>query len=221
MRQRYLKQLEALHVELIRMGALCEEAISSATKSLMEGNNSYGKKAINIEQDINIIERNIEQMCIRLLLHEQPVASDLRRVTAAQMIIVDMERIGDQAEDIAEISVFMKNSSVKSNIRIEDMANATIKMVTDSVDAFVSEDVIRAQAVIDYDDIVDNLFITIKKELIELLQKDTSLASECLDLLMVAKYLERIGDHAVNVAEWVLYFITGDRYGNTTEAHKE
>ena len=241
MRRQFEKQLETLHNNLICMGALCEDAIASASKALLDEDDALREKAIFLEQDINLIERDLEQMCVRLLLHQQPMASDLRRITAAQGMIVDMERIGDQAADIAELSKFMKGSSVKSDVHIAEMARATIKMVTESIDSFVKENPKQAKAVIDYDDVVDDLFSKVKEELIATLINDSSptsgsiaggsiadgsptsgsiadgslasdgLASDTLDLLMIAKYFERIGDHAVNIAEWVLYSITGNR----------
>lgn len=211
MRQRFDSQLETLHTNLINMGALCEDAISSATKALLDGDETLRENAIALERNINFQERDIEQMCVRLLLHQQPVASDLRRITAAQKMITDMERIGDQAADIAELSVFMQGSPVKSDVHIADMARATIKMVTDSIDSYVNNNLEQAKMVIAYDDVVDGLFMKIKQELIERLVADSSHAGECLDLLMIAKYLERIGDHAENIAEWVLYSITGSR----------
>lgn len=217
MRQHYEKQLETLYTSLINMGALCEDAITSTTKALLDEDAALRERTTYLEQEINLIERDIEGQCVRLLLQQQPVAGDLRRVTAAQRMIVDMERIGDQALDIAELSAFMVNSPVKSDVHIGDMARATIKMVTDSIEAFVQEDAVQATAVIAYDDIVDELFDKVKRELIERLQKDSAAAGDCLDLLMIAKYFERIGDHAVNIAEWVLYFITGSRNGHGTE----
>ncbi len=211
MRHQFEQQLETLHNNLIYMGALCEDAIACATKALLDGNADLRERALSLEQDINVMERDIEQLCVRLLLRQQPVASDLRRITAAQKMITDMERIGDQAADIAELSVFMENSPVKRDVHIADMARATIKMLTDSIDSFVRLDYDQAWAVIRYDDVVDNLFTTVRGELIDVLVKDGSLGGECLDLLMIAKYFERIGDHAENLAEWVLYAITGDR----------
>ncbi|MEA4969722.1 MAG: phosphate signaling complex protein PhoU [Candidatus Pelethousia sp.] len=220
MRRRFDEQLELLHTSMIRMGALCEDAIASATKALLEGDASFGEKAVALEQDINLLEREIEQICVRLLLHQQPVAGDLRTITAAQKMVTDMERIGDQAADIAELSAFMQGSSVGSDIHIADMARATIKMVTDSIDSFVAGNQVKARAVIAYDDVVDDLFSKIKGELIEQLVQDSSLAEECLDLLMIAKYFERIGDHAENIAEWVLYALTGSKAGNGPEENR-
>ncbi|MDR1263100.1 MAG: phosphate signaling complex protein PhoU [Oscillospiraceae bacterium] len=211
MRKRYEQQLETMHTNLIQMGALCEDAIAGAAKALLEGDDATRAKTTALEHDIDLMERDIEQMCLRLLLHQQPMASDLRRVTAAQMMIIDMERIGDQAADIADISAFMKGSPIKSDVHIADMARATAKMVTESIDSFVREDLALARSVIAYDDVVDEHFTNIKRELIDRLQRDGAYAQECLDLLMISKYFERIGDHAVNIAGWVVYFITGNR----------
>jgi phosphate transport system protein len=211
MRNRFDKQLDTLHTSLIHMGALCEDIIANAAKALLDGDELFYQKAVVIEDEINLLERDIEQMCVRLLLHEQPVARDLRRITAAQKMITDMERIGDQGLDIAELSKFMLGSPVKSDIHIADMARATIKMVTDSIDSFVHSDLEEAIAVIAYDDVVDELFDKIKKELVDQILKDNRMAGDCLDLLMIAKYFERIGDHAQNIAEWVHYSLTGSR----------
>ncbi|WP_099204480.1 phosphate signaling complex protein PhoU [Scatolibacter rhodanostii] len=217
MRERYTKQLDNLHNNLIHMGSLCEEAIACAAKTLIDGNLDMKEKVLSVENDTNMAERDIEQLCVRLLLLEQPVASDLRQITAAQKMITDMERISDQAVDIAELSAYMKGNSVKSDIHIAEMSRATIGMVTASIDSFVSKDFAKAREVIASDDVVDDLFLKIRKELIQHITENPAVASECLDLLMVAKYFERIGDHAVNIAEWVLYSLTGDRYATTLE----
>ncbi|MDR1138205.1 MAG: phosphate signaling complex protein PhoU [Synergistaceae bacterium] len=211
MRDNYRKRLETLHTDLIFMGALCEDAIANAVKGLLDENPALLQKAIEIEKEIDLKEREIEAFCIRLLIREQPVAGDLRLITAAQRLIADMERIGDQAADIAELAAFMVGSAVKSDIHINDMANATVRMLSDSVDSFVDGDLQKARSVIDYDDVVDGLFVQIKSELINLITMDGGNAEACLDLLMIAKYLERIGDHAVNIAEWVTYSIVGER----------
>jgi phosphate transport system protein len=211
MREGYEKQLEALHVSLIRMGAFCEEAIAKAVKGLLDGDPALAADVARAEKDIDMMEREIEAFCLRLLLREQPVAGDLRQITAAQRIITDMERIGDQALDIAELSSFMIGSPVKSDVHIGDMARATVKMLSDSVDSFVADDLAKARGVIEYDDVVDGLFSKVKNELIALIAKDGKSGGACLDLLMIAKYLERIGDHATNIAEWVEYSITGNR----------
>ena len=209
MRNRFHEQLEQLNVELIEMGALCEEAISAATKAYLEGDRQLGSRAAYLEQEIDHKERDIEGQCMKLLLRQQPVASDLRAVSAAMRMISDMERIGDQASDIAEIARDMKRSSVIEEVPMGEMARAAIGMVTDSVDAFVRSDLKLAHAVIARDDELDGLFLTVREKLTDLIaqRRDGGL---CLDLLMVAKYFERIGDHACNIAQWVEYAITGE-----------
>ncbi len=209
MRNKFDSQLEKLNLELITMGALCEDAISASVKGYLDDDDSLCQKAVETEDEINRKERDIESICMKLLLEQQPVARDLRVISSALKMISDMERIGDQAYDIAEIAKFIKNSNVKSKIHIKDMAAAATKMVTDSVDSFVKKDVKLARAVMAYDDKVDNLFNCVKDELVQLITEDKANGEFCIDLLMIAKYLERIGDHAVNIAEWVEYSITG------------
>ena len=214
MRDSFEKQLNTLHTELIRLGALCEDAIANAIKGLIDEDEELRAKAIRLESEINQKEREIEGFCLRLLIREQPVAGDLRQISAALKMIIDMERIGDQAADIAEISAFMKGSPVKSDVHIADMACAAIKMLQNSIDSFVSGDIEKAYGVIAYDDVVDALFVKIKGELVHQITSDQAHGSACLDLLMIAKYLERIGDHAVNIAEQVVYTISGERSVN-------
>ena len=209
MRNKFDHQLEKLNLELITMGALCEDAISASVKGLLDDNDELCQKAVSTEEEINRKERDIESICMKLLLEQQPVARDLRVISSALKMISYMERIGDQAYDIAEIAKFIKNSNVKSRVHIKEMAAAAIKMVTDSVDSFVKKDIELARAVMDYDDKVDNLFNCIKDELVQLISEDRANGEFCIDLLMIAKYLERIGDHAVNIAEWVEYSISG------------
>lgn len=209
MRNKFDSQLEKLNLELITMGALCEDAISASVKGFLDDDDALCQKAVETEDEINRKERDIESICMKLLLEQQPVARDLRVISSALKMISDMERIGDQAYDIAEIAKFIKNSNVKSKIHIKDMAAAATKMVTDSVDSFVKKDVELARAVMAYDDKVDNLFNCVKDELVQLITEDNANGEFCIDLLMIAKYLERIGDHAVNIAEWVEYSITG------------
>lgn len=210
MRNKFDSQLEKLNLELITMGALCEDAISASVKGFLDDDDALCQKAVETEDEINRKERDIESICMKLLLEQQPVARDLRVISSALKMISDMERIGDQAYDIAEIAKFVKNSNVKSKIHIKDMAAAAAtKMVTDSVDSFVKKDVELARAVMAYDDKVDNLFNCVKDELVQLITEDKANGEFCIDLLMIAKYLERIGDHAVNIAEWVEYSITG------------
>ena len=208
MRNSFNEQLEQLNVELIKMGALCEEAISAATKALLERDLQLGERARVLEQEIDHKERDIENQCMKLLLRQQPVAGDLRAVSAALRMISDMERIGDQASDIAEIARDMEESRLRRTVPMAEMARAAIGMVTDSVDAFVRGDLELAHNVLREDDQVDRLFLQVREELITLIAAGEN-GSVCLDLLMVAKYFERIGDHAVNIAEWVEYSLTG------------
>ena len=205
------QQLERLHLELTRMGAQCEQAIAAGIKALLEDDDEMAGEAIAIEREIDQQEREIESLCMKLLLQQQPVARDLRMVSSALKMISDMERIGDQAADIAEITRHIGGAPLPGQVRLKEMAQAAAKMVAGSVDAFVKRDLNLAGGVIQYDDVVDELFVRIKEELTELIRRDASSAEEVLDLLMIAKYLERIGDHAVNLAEWVEYSITGNK----------
>lgn len=209
MRNRFDEQLSQLNTELITMGALCEEAISGVAKYLIDNDSALKEKVIDTDKQIDRKERDIENLCLRLILHQQPVATDLRLISAALKMISDMERIGDQASDIAEIVKFVNKTNLRENVHIGDMARATIKMVTDSIDSFVKRDMDIAQSVILHDDTVDNLFLKIKGELISAIKDGTGDAEALIDLLMIAKYFERIGDHAENIAEWVIYSITG------------
>ncbi|MCD8084173.1 MAG: phosphate signaling complex protein PhoU [Clostridiales bacterium] len=211
MRVRFDEQLEQLHVEMIRMGALCEDVIAYATRMLM-GEGDFETEVKQVEHEIDQKEREIEALCMRLLLQQQPVASDLRQVSSALKMISDMERIGDQASDIADIVQYVQGHDMESRIHIRDMADATSKMVTRSIDSYVKQDLNIAKDVIQYDDVVDDLFVKVKDGLIAILAQqdaDPKLGECCVDMLMIAKYFERIGDHAVNIAEWVEYAITG------------
>lgn len=213
MRNRFDEQLSILKTELIRMGALCEEAISLASKAMTVGGD-YAERAILVDAAIDRREREIESICMRLLLLEHPVARDLRTVSSALKMISDMERIGDQAADIAEITKYMKNNDIPEVLHIGEMAKATTKMVMDSVDSFTNHDINMVHEVIAYDDVVDELFKKVKDGLTDLIRKGEYDAESALDLLMIAKYFERIGDHAVNIAEWVEFSITGERSNN-------
>ena len=214
MRNRFDEQLSQLNTELITMGALCEEAISGAAKYLIDNDSALKEKVIDTDKQIDRKERDIENLCLRLILHQQPVATDLRLISAALKMISDMERIGDQASDIVENARFLQGTSYESNIHIRDMADATMKMVTDSIDSFVKRDLELARKTMKEDDVVDELFNKVKKELIGLIAEDSTKGEVCLDLLMIAKYFERIGDHATNIAEWVEYSITGVHIGD-------
>lgn len=208
MRNRFDNQLAEMNNELISMGALCENAIASAVKALLEGDIKLAAAAIRIDQEIDRKEREIESMCLKLLLQQQPVASDLRLISSVLKMITDIERIGDQASDIAEIVTYL-SSACGHNTHIDRMAQATIKMVTNSLDAFVRRDLTLAWSVIEYDDVVDRLFDECKSDLIAEIAQNPEDGERVLDVLMIAKYLERIGDHATNIAEWVEFSITG------------
>lgn len=215
MRNKFDEQLELLKTHMIQMGALCETAIASATKALIDGDLELARKAISADIEIDQKEREIESLCLKLLLQQQPVAKDLRQISSALKMITDMERIGDQAADISEITLLANVKPSADTSNIADMARATIKMVTDSIDAYVRQDLNLAKDVIDYDDVVDALFDEVKKELIRLISSDAANGEYAIDLMMIAKYLERIGDHATNIAEWVEFSIAGSHRGGT------
>ena len=203
MRNKFDEQLDNLNNELIKMGKLCEQAISGAIKITMEDDHEELKREVlETDSEIDKKERDIESICMKLLLRQQPVARDLRVISSALKMISDMERIGDQASDIVELAQYIKKSDV-------NMANEVIKMVTKSIKSFVKKDIEMARNVIVYDDVVDNYFEEIKKELIRIISSGESDGEEFIDILMIAKYLERIGDHATNIAEWVEYSILG------------
>lgn len=209
MRSRFDEQLFELNRELIEMGSMCEEAIALVAKALTTGDVELAKKVMEDSQGIDQLERDIESRCMKLLLHQQPVARDLRVISAALKMITDMERIGDQAEDIAEIVVFLNGHTMEGMEMVLDMALETSKMVNASVDAFVKKDVEIAKAVLAQDDIVDNYFMEIKRSITHFIVENANDGEIALDLLMISKYFERIGDHATNIAEWVIYSVTG------------
>ena len=210
MRSRFDEQLTLLHNSLIEMGALVEHAIAGATKALISQDAEIAEKIIRDEYLVDEKEKEIESLCLKLLLNQQPVARDLRQISTALKMITDIERIGDQAADISELCVYLSAQEyIKKLEHIPQMAEETIKMVTDSIDAFVKKDLMLAQAVIKKDDVVDNLYVTVKKDLIALVHEDVKYGEQAFDLLQIAKYYERIGDHAVNIAEWVIFSITG------------
>ncbi len=209
MRNRFDEQLALLKKELIEMGALCEEVIAKASEALTRGDVALAATVAPLDGQIDRKERDIESLCLRLLLQQQPVARDLRKISAALKMITDMERIGDQAEDIAEIVTFLKGRTGQNDDLLREMARSTIKMVTESVDAFVKHDIMLAEKVVAYDDVVDNYFEQVKDELIARIAENPDDGEYALDLLMIAKYFERIGDHAVNIAEWVMFSVTG------------
>lgn len=209
MRNRFDEELFELNREMIEMGALCEEMLQKIIAALTTGDLSLAedikKKGVAVDQK----ERAIEDRCMRLLLHRQPVAGDLRIISAALKMITDMERIGDQAEDIAEILPFLEYQEVKEIRLFDEMAHEAMDMVTKSVDAFVKKDIALAEKVLAQDDVVDSYFLRIKSAIIRLIIENKGNGESVADLLMVAKYFERIGDHATNIAEWVIYSVTG------------
>jgi len=214
MRNEYEQQLELLHTELVSMGDACEEVITCAVASLDNNDQALTRRVFEVDSGIDRREREIESLCLKLLLRQQPVASDLRRVSSALKMISDMERIGDQASDIAELAPYMRGHAEKDMQDLQAMSAEVIRMVKGSIDSFVRQDLALARQVIVYDDVVDNWFDRIKKELIELIGREERPGEYCVDFLMAAKYLERIADHATNIAEWVEYSITGKRSKN-------
>lgn len=209
MRSKFDEQLRTLNEKMTLIGTECESIIALSVKALLENNKEFAKKALEDGHKIDLLEREIESICLKLLLQQQPVAKDLRVISAALKMITDMERIGDQAEDIAEIIITL-DSKIKNEFSdIKTMSEAVIKMVNESVEAYVKGDVSLAKKVIEYDDVVDNAFTTIKNTLISNIANNTENGEYAIDLLMIAKYFERIGDHAVNIAEWSEFSVTG------------
>ena len=214
MRNRFDEQLHALNHELLEMGSLIERAIRSATDALIRQDGEAALQALSADKEVDQAERDIEALCLKLLLQQQPVARDLRLISSVLKMITDMERIGDQASDIAELVIYLSSEPyIKELTHLPQMAEHAIRMVTGALDAYVRKDVLMAQEVIGMDDAVDTLFVTVKDELIALIRNDASAGSQAIDLLMIAKYYERIGDHAQNIAEWVEYALTGKHKG--------
>ena len=213
MRSRFDEQLMVLNHKMIEMGAECESIIALSAKALLEGNTQGARKAQEQGHKIDELEREIESICLKLLLQQQPVAKDLRVISAALKMITDMERIGDQAEDIADIITFLCGRTGEECKDIRVMAEATIKMVTDSIDAYVNGDLKLAESVSDHDDVVDDAFDRVKNTLIKMISDNPADGEYYVDLLMIAKYFERIGDHAVNIGEWVEFSVTGVHKG--------
>ncbi|MEW8973157.1 MAG: phosphate signaling complex protein PhoU [Tissierellaceae bacterium] len=215
MRNRFDRELNILNNELIEMGSMIERAIEDSYKALMNKDLDLAKSVINSDDEIDSKEKSIESRCLRLLLQQHPVAKDLRLISSILKMITDLERIGDQAQDIAEITLnLIGKDYIKDLIHLPQMAQTTITMVRESIDSFISKDTSLAKDVIIYDDVVDSLFDTIKEELIYLIREDVKNGEQAIDFLMIAKYFERIGDHAENIAEWVLFSITGVHIDN-------
>ena len=211
MREYFDFQLVDLNNKLVGMGVLIEDAIANTIDIIVNKNYDKLEDARIIEEKINESEKRIQALCLNLLLLQAPVAGDLRVVSSALKMITDMERIGDQALDIAEMSVFFKNhESIYAMTDIVEMANQASEMVNTAIDAFVRKDLELAKSIAKRDDIIDGLFEDIKKELVDIIHNDKELGLQAIDVMLIAKYLERIGDHAVNISEWVAFSITGE-----------
>lgn len=211
MRNRFDRQLSTLNDELIEMGSMIEKSIETAIKALVNQDVDLARHAIEADEEIDRQERIIEDLCLKLLLQQQPVAKDLRLISSALKMITDIERIGDHASDISEITIALADQPyIKKLEHIQQMAKETMIMLVGSIEAFVDKDLEKANEVIKRDDIVDDLFDKVKKELIQMIHENADKGEQAADLLMVAKYMERIGDHATNISEWVIFSITGE-----------
>lgn len=210
MRVRFDQELEVMHNDLIAMAAMVETAISQGVEALKHRDAKLAQQTIAGDTEIDQKERSIESCCLKLLLQQHPVARDLREISTALKMITDMERIGDLAEDIAEVTLFLcERPEYPTPSQISYMAESTIKMVRDAIDSFIMKDLAKAHSVIQYDDVVDHLFVETRNVLIESIHKSMEEAEQAMDIMMIAKYFERIGDHAVNISEWVEFCITG------------
>jgi len=210
MRSKFDEQLVTLNNALIAMAEVVEKAISDTNEALINQDVKLAEKIIASDDEIDNREEEIEDLCLKLILRQQPVASDLRLVSSILKMITDLERIGDHATDISEITLLLSDKKYITKLEhIPQMAEATMKMVTSSIDAFVKRDLDLAYQVISYDDVVDDLFITVRDELIDMINKNSANGDQAIDLIMIAKYFERIGDHATNIAEWVVFSLTG------------
>ena len=211
MRNRFDRQLSTLNDELIEMGSMIEKSIETAIKALVNQDVDLARHAIEADEEIDRQERIIEDLCLKLLLQQQQVAKDLRLISSALKMITDMERIGDHASDISEITIALADQPyIKKLEHIQQMAKETMIMLVGSIEAFVDKDLEKANEVIKRDDVVDDLFDKVKKELIQMIHENADKGEQAADLLMVAKYMERIGDHATNISEWVIFSITGE-----------
>lgn len=211
MRNRFEREMEQLQIELTEMGSLCEQVITGTCKLLENGETiPVVQDIVNNEKEIDRMERRIEDLCMHILMRQQPVARDLRQISAAMKMITDMERVGDQASDIAEIVKTIHLEEVPSEIPLVEMGEKVKWMVTRCVDAFVRQDTKIVEEVLNTDDLVDEMFVQVKEQVVLFLQNPEENREYLIDLLMIAKYYERIGDHATNIAEWVAYSITGE-----------
>ncbi|MCR5731377.1 MAG: phosphate signaling complex protein PhoU [Sphaerochaetaceae bacterium] len=206
MRSKFDEQLKTLNEEMIQMGNMIEKAIQDAIDAFFSQNVEKAKKIMKDDELVDQAQKRIENICFQLLIQQQPVARDLRAITAAMKMVTDMERIGDQAADISELTTMISDCPylIKED-NIKKMASETVVMLLGAIEAYVEHDVAKAQSVIEHDDVVDEFFVKVKQDLIEVMQNNTDYAEHAADLLMVNKYLERIGDHATNIAEWVIF----------------
>ena len=210
MRIHFDEQLDQLNKEIINMGSLIEQAIGMAVEALIKQDVNKAKKAMEFDEEVDHQEKVIETLCLKLLLQQQPVAKDLRIISAALKMITDMERIGDHASDISDLAIQLSGlPHIEQLTHIEQMAKETMVMLIQGLEAYVERNYEKAEEVIAHDDIIDDLFAKVKQELIDIIQKNSDCAGQAADLLMVAKYFERIGDHATNIAECVIFSITG------------
>jgi len=210
-RTKFDEQLEKLNKSLVEMGETVEKAINDATKALVEKDIELAKKIVEFDDEIDEKEKEIESQCLKIIIQQHPVAGDLKLVSAVLKIITDLERIGDHAADISEITLLLAEFPyIKELKHIPQMAEETMKMLTKSIEAFVNKDLELAREVITYDDVVDKLFLVVKEELTELIKEDVKNTDQAMDFMMIAKYFERIGDHATNIAEWVVFSLTGE-----------
>jgi len=210
MRSKFDEQLEELNNDLVEMGELVEKTIADTCKALNDQDVKLATKIIGMDDEIDQREQKIESLCLQIILQQQPVASDLRLVSAVLKISADLERIGDHANDISELAILLAGKQYAKKLEyIPKMAEVTMKMVTKSIEAFVNKDLELAKEVIAYDDVVDSLFDTVKGELTERIRSNVNSSYQAIDLILVAKYFERIGDHATNIAEWVIFLLTG------------
>lgn len=206
MRSKFDEQLLELNKEMIEMGNIIILSIKNAIEALVARDENMAKAIMESDAEVDHLQKKIEGICFNLLIQQQPVARDLRTVTAAMKMVTDMERIGDHAADISEMTILMgQNSQIDKFEHISQMATETMIMLNHSIEAYVEKNEIKAKEVIEHDDIVDDLFVEAKKDVIELILNSPSEGEGATDILMIAKYFERIGDHATNIAEWVIY----------------
>ena len=206
MRTKFDEQLHMLNQEMMHMGSMIEEKIQKAIEELIGQDSALAKEIMDGDSEVDREQKKIENICFNLLMQQQPVARDLRVISAAMKMVTDMERIGDHAADISEMTVMMSDTPYVADLEdIKKMASETVLMLIRSIEAYVEKDMLKAQCVIDHDDIVDDLFHKNKQDLIELIQKNPAVSEQAADMLMVAKYFERIGDHATNLAENIIF----------------